>query len=295
MRMGEIESAADDGVLRFITAGSVDDGKSTLIGRLLYDSPRDPRGPARRRRARLAAPRADGARPLAAHRRPGGRARAGHHHRRRLPLLRHAAPQVHHRRHARATSSTRATWSPAPSTADVAVLLIDARKGVLPQTRRTSISRVCWASGTSSSRSTRWTWSATTRASFDAIRAELPELRRAARDPRPEIHPDLGARRRHGRRARRPPRLVRRPDAARSARDGPGAGRGRGAARALPRAARDPRRRRRLAALHGPRRFGRAPPGDAVVVLPAGRRTTVREILGSTARARQRSPAIRSP
>ena len=28
----------DRGVLRFITAGSVDDGKSTLIGRLLYDS-----------------------------------------------------------------------------------------------------------------------------------------------------------------------------------------------------------------------------------------------------------------
>jgi len=31
-------SAADKGVLRLITAGSVDDGKSTLIGRLLYDS-----------------------------------------------------------------------------------------------------------------------------------------------------------------------------------------------------------------------------------------------------------------
>ncbi len=29
---------ADRGVLRFITAGSVDDGKSTLIGRLLYDT-----------------------------------------------------------------------------------------------------------------------------------------------------------------------------------------------------------------------------------------------------------------
>ena len=26
------------GILRFATAGSVDDGKSTLIGRLLYDS-----------------------------------------------------------------------------------------------------------------------------------------------------------------------------------------------------------------------------------------------------------------
>jgi len=31
-------SGADHGVLRLITAGSVDDGKSTLIGRLLYDS-----------------------------------------------------------------------------------------------------------------------------------------------------------------------------------------------------------------------------------------------------------------
>jgi sulfate adenylyltransferase subunit 1 len=28
----------DRGVLRFITAGSVDDGKSTLIGRLLYEA-----------------------------------------------------------------------------------------------------------------------------------------------------------------------------------------------------------------------------------------------------------------
>jgi sulfate adenylyltransferase subunit 1 len=29
---------AASGVVRFITAGSVDDGKSTLIGRLLHDS-----------------------------------------------------------------------------------------------------------------------------------------------------------------------------------------------------------------------------------------------------------------
>jgi sulfate adenylyltransferase subunit 1 len=39
--LGEIERspvAADRGVLRFVTAGSVDDGKSTLIGRLLYDA-----------------------------------------------------------------------------------------------------------------------------------------------------------------------------------------------------------------------------------------------------------------
>src|ERR1700726_3702647 len=38
--MSALESleALDHGVLRFITAGSVDDGKSTLIGRLLYDT-----------------------------------------------------------------------------------------------------------------------------------------------------------------------------------------------------------------------------------------------------------------
>ena len=38
--MTRLDSAAtlDHGVLRFLTAGSVDDGKSTLIGRLLYDS-----------------------------------------------------------------------------------------------------------------------------------------------------------------------------------------------------------------------------------------------------------------
>ncbi|HWX10432.1 MAG TPA: GTP-binding protein [Trinickia sp.] len=36
--MMDTHQPADLGVLRFITAGSVDDGKSTLIGRLLYDS-----------------------------------------------------------------------------------------------------------------------------------------------------------------------------------------------------------------------------------------------------------------
>src|SRR6201994_900512 len=33
-----LEQEKDKGLLRFTTAGSVDDGKSTLIGRLLYDS-----------------------------------------------------------------------------------------------------------------------------------------------------------------------------------------------------------------------------------------------------------------
>ena len=89
-------------LLRFITCGSVDDGKSTLIGRLLYDSQADLRRPARRARRRQQAPRhaGRGDRFRAAGRRPGRRARAGHHHRRRLSLLRDRQAQVHRRRHA---------------------------------------------------------------------------------------------------------------------------------------------------------------------------------------------------
>ena len=59
----------------------------------------DLRGPARGGRAHQPRPRLRLHQPRAAHRRPARRARAGHHHRRRVPLLRHAAAQVHHRRH----------------------------------------------------------------------------------------------------------------------------------------------------------------------------------------------------
>ena len=59
----------------------------------------DLRGPARGRRGDLEVPRLRLHRPRAAHRRPALRARAGHHHRRGLPLLRDAQAQVHHRRH----------------------------------------------------------------------------------------------------------------------------------------------------------------------------------------------------
>ena len=36
--MSAHENITDNGLLRFMTCGSVDDGKSTLIGRLLYDT-----------------------------------------------------------------------------------------------------------------------------------------------------------------------------------------------------------------------------------------------------------------
>ena len=92
----------DDGLLRFLTCGSVDDGKSTLIGRLLLDT-KSILADALHAIERTSRRRGlDGGGPLAPHRRPAGRARAGDHHRRRLPLLLDRHPQVHHRRRARA-------------------------------------------------------------------------------------------------------------------------------------------------------------------------------------------------
>ena len=88
-------------LLRFATAGSVDDGKSHADRPAALRLQGDLRGPARGRRADQPGPRRRLHQPRAAHRRPARRARAGHHHRRRLPLLRHAAAQVHHRRHPR--------------------------------------------------------------------------------------------------------------------------------------------------------------------------------------------------
>ena len=88
-------------LLRFATAGSVDDGKSTLIGRLLYDTKSVFEDQLDGRRADQRRPRRRLHQPGAAHRRPAGRARAGHHHRRRLPLLRHARAVVHPRGHPR--------------------------------------------------------------------------------------------------------------------------------------------------------------------------------------------------
>ncbi len=102
-------------LLRLITCGSVDDGKSTLIGRLLYESRRGLRGSAARARSRLAPVRHAGRAPRfrAARRWPAGRARAGHHHRRRLSLLRHRRRDGSSSPTRPVTSSTRATWRPA--------------------------------------------------------------------------------------------------------------------------------------------------------------------------------------
>ena len=101
-------------LLRFATAGSVDDGKSTLIGRLLLDSKSifEDQLEAVEATSRVQGLRLH--RPRAADRRPALRARAGHHHRRGLPLLRDARAASSSSPTPRATCSTPATWSPAP-------------------------------------------------------------------------------------------------------------------------------------------------------------------------------------
>jgi bifunctional enzyme CysN/CysC len=132
-------ASADKGVLRFITCGSVDDGKSTLIGRLLYDSKllfED----------QLAALEKDSARHgtqgenidfallldgLEAEREQGITIDVAYRFFATDQRKFIVADTPGHEQYTR-------NMATGASTADVAVILIDARKGVLPQTRRHS-------------------------------------------------------------------------------------------------------------------------------------------------------------
>jgi len=137
--LGEIErnaeAAEDLGVLRFITAGSVDDGKSTLIGRLLHDTRaifEDQLAAV----ARVSRKRGredidlslltDG---LEAEREQGITIDVAYRYfatpRRKFII----ADTPGHEQYTR-------NMVTGASTADAAVILVDARKGVLPQTRR---------------------------------------------------------------------------------------------------------------------------------------------------------------
>ena len=254
-------------LLRCMTCGSVDDGKSTLIGRLLYDSargcsttssPRSEQGRPTTRYGttggedRLLALLVDG---------PAGRARAGHHHRRRLPLLfdRRSASSSSPTR--RAMSNTRATWRPAHRTADLAIMLIDARHGVLEQTRRTFVP-LCAAGHPAlrAWRSTRWTWSAGANSASRRSATPTRRVRDAAAGPRHPLHPDVGAQGRERRAPLRQHAVVPGLAAARPPRDGARRQRPQPGRPALPGAARAAAEPRfpRLLRHH---RLGRAAPG----------------------------------
>ncbi len=127
-------------LLRFITCGSVDDGKSTLIGRLLYDADlapddiiaaleSDSKKHGTQGEALDFALLVDG---LAAEREQGITIDVAYRYfatdRRKFIV----ADTPGHEQYTR-------NMAVGASTADLAVLLVDARKGILPQTRRHSV------------------------------------------------------------------------------------------------------------------------------------------------------------
>jgi bifunctional enzyme CysN/CysC len=134
-----IVPAEQRALLRFITCGSVDDGKSTLIGRLLYDSAqvfddqlgaleKDSRKFGTQGEALDLALLVDG---LAAEREQGITIDVAYRYfatPRRAFIV---ADTPGHEQYTR-------NMATGASSADLAIILIDARKGVLPQTRRHS-------------------------------------------------------------------------------------------------------------------------------------------------------------
>ena len=133
--MAPFDDSAQDGLLRFTTAGSVDDGKSTLIGRLLYDAkavPEDHLAALERTAKR----NGDGAIDLSlltdgltAEREQGITIDVAYRYfatpRRKFII----ADTPGHEQYTR-------NMVTGASTADAAVILVDARKGMTDQTRR---------------------------------------------------------------------------------------------------------------------------------------------------------------
>ena len=272
------ELSRSRGLLRFATAGSVDDGKSTLVGRLLHDSKsvlsdQLERSSARRRRAAwrpsdlsllvdgLRAEREQGITIDVAYRYFATPARTF--------ILADTPGHVQY---------TRNTVTGA-STADLVVVLVDARTGVVAQTRRHAAVAALLGVPHLLLAVNKIDLVDYDEAVFDAIAAEFDRLRQGSGHRRDHRDPDLGAERGQRGDPVRADRLVRRAQRAGAPGDG-GAGRPVRPPSDLrfpvqyvirPRSDELPDYRGyagRVAA-------GTVRPGDEVVVLPSGRRTTV--------------------
>ncbi|HMK88204.1 MAG TPA: sulfate adenylyltransferase subunit CysN [Methylocystis sp.] len=134
------DRAAEVPLLRFITCGSVDDGKSTLIGRLLYDAglapddliatlERDSKKHGTQGEDLDFALLVDG---LAAEREQGITIDVAYRYFATSQRKFIVADTPGHEQYTR-------NMATGASTADLAVLLVDARKGILPQTQRHSV------------------------------------------------------------------------------------------------------------------------------------------------------------
>ncbi len=193
----------EHGVLRFITAGSVDDGKSTLIGRLLYDTKAIladqlaaiARTSQRRGQALDLSLLTDG---LSAEREQGITIDVAYRYFATALRKFIIADTPGHEQYTR-------NMVTGASTADLAILLVDARHGIVTQTRRhatiahllgiphlvvavNKMDLVDFDQGV-----------------FAAIVADFTAFAEASGIRRRAFRSDVGARRRHGRRPRRSP------------------------------------------------------------------------------------------
>lgn len=146
-------------LLRLLTAGSVDDGKSTLIGRLLFDSKKlyeDQLDALERDSKRVGnagehidyALLLDG---LKAEREQGITIDVAYRYFSTNGRKFIIADTPGHEQYTR-------NMITGGSTANLAIILVDARTGVITQTRRHTFWYLCWASSTWCWRSIRWTW-----------------------------------------------------------------------------------------------------------------------------------------
>jgi sulfate adenylyltransferase small subunit len=215
----ERPSSRRPGLLRFLTCGSVDDGKSTLIGRLLFDTKTiladtltaiEKTSSKRGMTAVDLSLLTDG---LQAEREQGITIDVAYRYFSTGTRKYIIADAPGHEQYTR-------NMVTAASTANVAIILIDARKGVLTQTRRHSYLAKLVGIPTWSSPSTRWTSSITTRPPTTASSPTIPPSPTRSASPTCASSP-VGPRRRHDRGPRRTPELVRRPDPDRHPRSRP--------------------------------------------------------------------------